>query len=180
MFIFKQFNIIFISCFVLLLLLMYIYRIPKRKKPNYGDEIITSPCDGRVVSIQETKERMYKISIELSILDVVIQWYPVEGIIRNVIYKSSKYKYPNFLNNTERYTTILQHNRGIVRVDQIGNRICRCVANKSISNTFVRRGNIMGLMGTTVEIHIPIKKTDLFIQENDIIVGKTSAIAKWI
>jgi len=157
---------------------MYIYRLPKRKKPNYGDEIITAPCDGRILSIQETKERMYKISIKLSVLNVVIQWYPVEGVVRNVIYKPSKYKYPNIL--TERYTTILQHNKGIVRVDQIGNLIPRSVVNKSISNTFVKRGNIMGLMGTTVEIHIPIKKTELFIQENDLVCGKTSAIAKWI
>ena len=182
MFIFKQFNLVFICCIVLLLFLMYTYRVPKRRRPEFGGDIVTAPSDGRVISIEKTKERMFKISIQVSILDVHIQWYPVEGIVRNVLYKPLKFKYTDLFKQTnkERYTTILQHDKGIVRVDQIGGLIGRCIENKSISNTIVRRGNIMGAIATQVDVYLPVKKTELFVEVNDTIVGKTSAIAKWI
>ena len=171
MFIFKQYNLIFFLCIILLFSLMYLYRLPKRIKPDISDDIMISPCDGKVVKIEETPEQMYKITINISILDVHTIWYPISGIIRNVIHKKG---------DKNRITTIIENKKGLIRFDQIVHKYS--FENKAISNTFIKRGNIIGILPilSKIELYLPIMKTKLFIQENDYVIGKTSSIGKWI
>jgi phosphatidylserine decarboxylase len=185
MIIFKQYNIIFTSCLILLGMLAYFYRLPKRDKPTFNDSMITSPSDGTILKISETKDNMYKVTIYLSILNVHTQWYPVNGLIRNIIYKKGQFNLAHILEKSdynERMSTVIQHKKGIVRVDQIAGQVARRIVNKSISNTYVRRGNLMGMikLSSRVDIYLPIKKVTLFVQEGDKLLGKLTPIAKWI
>jgi phosphatidylserine decarboxylase len=153
-------------------------------KPSFDESFITSPCDGKVLSITETKDEMYKISIYLSVLDVHIQWYPVDGLIRNVMYRKGEFNLAHILEKSdynERMTTIIQNKNGIVRVDQIAGQVARRIVNKSISNTYVKRGNRMGMikLSSRVDIFLPVKKVKLFINEGDTVSGKTTPIGKW-
>lgn len=185
MVIFKKHNMVFASCLVLLGMLAYFYRLPHREKPHFNDSIITAPSDGTVLKISETKDKMYKVTIYLSILNVHTQWYPVDGLIRNVVYKKGAFNLAHILEKSdynERMSTVIQHKKGIVRVDQIAGQVARRIVNKSISNTFVRRGNLMGMikLSSRVDIYLPIKKVKLFVQEGDKLLGKLTPIAKWI
>lgn len=185
MIIFKQYNIIFTACLVILGMLCFFYRLPKRAKPDFDDAIITSPSDGTILNISTTKEGLYKISIHLSILNVHTQWYPVNGLIRNIIYKKGEFNLAHILEKSdcnEKMTTIIQNEHGVVRVDQIAGQLARRIVNKSISNTYIKRGNLMGMikLSSRVDIYLPVKKVKLFVHKDDTVTGKLTPIAKWI
>ena len=185
MIIFKHYNIIFTACLVILGMLCFFYRLPKRPKPDFDDAIITSPSDGTILNISTTKEGLYKISIYLSIFNVHTQWYPVNGLIRNIIYKKGDFNLAHILEKSdfnEKMTTIIQNEHGIVRVDQIAGQVARRIVNKSISNTYIKRGNLMGMikLSSRVDIYLPVKKVKLFVHKDDTVTGKLTPIAKWI
>lgn len=166
-------------------MLCVFYRLPKRLKPRYVDSIITSPSDGKILKISETNDGYYKIAIYLSPLDVHIQWYPVDGIIKNTLYKKGVFNLAYVLEKSdynERMSTIIQSNKGVVRVDQIAGQVARRIVNWSISNSYVKRGNLMGMikLSSRVDIYLPKNKVKLFVNENDRVTGKLSAIAQWI
>ena len=72
------------SALIVLLLVLWFFRNPKRNINKKTDHII-SPADGRVVNIQQTfeneyfKENKLQISIFLSPFDVHVNRYPVSG-----------------------------------------------------------------------------------------------------
>ena len=185
MYIFRYWNIPFFFCIFILIMLCVFYRLPKRLKPRYVDSIITSPSDGKILKISETDDGYYKIAIYLSPLDVHIQWYPVDGIIKNTLYKKGVFNLAYVLEKSdynERMSTIIQSNKGVVRVDQIAGQVARRIVNWSISNSYVKRGNLMGMikLSSRVDIYLPKNKVKLFVNENDRVTGKLSAIAQWI
>lgn len=185
MVIFKNNHYVFTGCLCSMILFSWFYRLPKRHKPDYDDTMITSPCDGEIYKISKTIDNMYKISIYMSIFDVHVQWYPVDGVIRNILYKKGEFNLAHILEKSEfneKMSTIIQNKYGVVRVDQIAGQLARRIVNWSISNTYVKKGNLMGMikLSSRVDIFIPSKKTKLFVEEGDIVKGKTTAIAKWI
>jgi phosphatidylserine decarboxylase len=185
MIIFKNNNYIFTLCLIILGSLCFFYRIPERSVPVIDDSIILSPSDGTILKISETKDKMYKISVYLSIFDVHTQWYPTNGLVRNVIYKKGEFNLAHILEKSdynEKMTTIIQHTKGMVRIDQIAGQIARRIVNWSTVNTEVTRGNLMGMikLSSRVDIYLPIKKVKLFININDSMIGNTTPIAKWI
>jgi phosphatidylserine decarboxylase len=185
MFIFRSNNVVFLLCVVILISLGYFYRLPKRLKPNFNDTIVTAPCDGRVSEISETNDGFYKICIVLNIFDVHIQWFPVDGVVKNLIYKKGSFNLAHILeksNYNERLSTIIQSEYGVVRLDQIAGQVARRIVNWSISNSFVKRGNLMGMikLSSRVDIYLPKHKVKLFVKLNDTLRGKQTAIAKWV
>ena len=90
----KNYNIILTSILLLLCVLIYLFRVPKRELPKLNETYILAPCDGSIIDIEYTSNDMIKIKIQMNIFDVHVQWYPVEGIIRNVINKKGNFN-PN-------------------------------------------------------------------------------------
>ena len=83
-------NFLFIATPIFLissLFTLYFFRIPKRKFDK-KDKLIYSPCDGKVVTIQEMEEKEYykdkriQISIFMSPLNVHNQRYCINGKIK--------------------------------------------------------------------------------------------------
>lgn len=187
MFIFKEYNVVFIPCLITLIILIYLYRLPIRKKRRYDDRIIVSPSDGTVIDIQEDKEiMMYKISIHLSLFDTHFQWFPVDGVVKRIIYKPGEFDRDTFLlpsttDRNEKMITILENEHGMVRVDQIAGQIARRIVNWTISNSYVKRGNLLGFikMSSQVDLYLPSKNTELFVDVNDKLTGKITPIGRW-
>lgn len=185
MYLFRHWNIIFFLCILLLIILSIFYRLPKRLKLRYNDSIITSPTDGTILKISETEDGFYKITVYLSIYDVHIQWYPVDGIIKNVLYKKGTFNLAHILEKSdynERMSTIIQNKYGVIRIDQIAGQLARRIVNWSISNSYVKRGNLMGMikLSSRVDIYLQKNKVKLSVKENDKLIGKISTIAEWI
>lgn len=186
MYIFKEYNIVFVPCFVLFFILVYLYRLPIRKKKHYNDKVIVSPSDGMVIDVQEDKEiGMYKISIHLSLLDAHFQWFPVDGLVKKIMYKAGKFDKESFFDKSEhneRMITILENKYGTVRIDQIAGQLARRIVNWTISNSLVKRGNLLGFikLSSQVDIFLPSKNTELFVDINDKLTGKITPIGHWI
>ena len=187
MFIFKEYNIVFISCLITLMILVYLYRLPIRKKRQYDEKIIVSPSDGTVIDVQEDKDiGMYKLSIHLSMLDAHFQWFPVDGVVKRIIYKPGEFDRDTFLlpsktDRNEKMITILENDHGMVRVDQIAGQIARRIVNWTISNSYVKRGNLLGFikLSSQVDLYLPSRNTELFVDVNDKLTGKITPIGRW-
>ena len=87
---FYIFLILLASLLVLLFFILYFFRIPDRSPYSLEDGKIISPCDGKVVVIEEVFEseildaKCIQISVFMSPLNVHINWFPCSG---QVIYK---------------------------------------------------------------------------------------------
>lgn len=167
-------------------LLIYLFRVPDRNmSPYLDDSFILAPCDGTIINIEEAQANMIKISIHLSIFDVHTQWYPVNGIIRKTIHNIDKSSLLSFLNkskNNEKFTTIIQHTHGIVRIDQIAGQFGERIVNWSKSGKRYTKGALMGMIkfSSQVDILLPSYKVDILSNIDDNIIGKNTPIAKWI
>ena len=183
MFLFKRSDIVFLGCLTLLLLLAHFHRLPRRPKPKFGENVITAPSDGTILSVVE-EDGMYHIVIYLAVTDVHVQWFPVDGVVRNIIYKHGTFNLAHVLEKSqhnERMTTIIENPNGIVRIDQIAGQLARRIVNWSISNSYVKRGNLLGMikLSSRVDLYIPSENTEVFVKPNDKLVGKLTPVAKW-
>ena len=183
MFIFREYNSIYISGIVLLIMMIYFYRLPKRIPPTYPKQMIIAPCNGEVLKII-VKPDITQIIIHLSIFDIHTQWYPTHGTIRNVIYKPGEFNIAKIIHKSsfnERMTTVIQNEYGITRVDQIAGQVARRIVNWSVSKSYVKRGQLMGMikLSSRVDVYLPTKKVDLMIESGNVLIGNISTIAKW-
>jgi phosphatidylserine decarboxylase len=172
------------GCFVVFFCLIYFYRIPENKLPNYSKNIITAPAYGRVVDIQTEKE-FYKIVIYLNIFDVHVQWFPTHGTITDKTYKKGEFNLAYLLEKSqynEKLTTKIKNEFGEVRIDQIAGQLARRISNWGLLNTKVSRGTPMGMikLSSRVDIYLPKNKVELLISNNTRVFGNLSRIAKWI
>jgi phosphatidylserine decarboxylase len=178
-------NLYIISwCLVVLCSLIYFYRIPENKLPNYSKNIITAPAYGRVVDIQ-TDEEFHKIVIYLNIFDVHVQWYPTHGTITDKIHKKGEFNLAYLLEKSqynEKLTTKMKNELGEIRIDQIAGQLARRISNWGVMNTKVNRGTPMGMikLSSRVDIYLPKNKVELLISKNTQVFGNISKIAKWI
>lgn len=178
-------NLYIISgCLVVLFCLIYFYRIPENKLPNYSKNIITAPAYGKVVDIQTDKE-FYRIVIYLNIFDVHVQWYPTHGTITDQLYKKGEFNLAYLLEKSqynEKLTTKIKNEFGEVRIDQIAGQLARRISNWGLLNTKVNRGTPMGMikLSSRVDIYLPKNKVELLISKNTQVFGNLSQIAKWI
>lgn len=178
-------NIYIISgCLVVLCSLIYFYRIPENKLPNYSKNIITAPAYGKVVDIQ-TDEEFHKIVIYLNIFDVHVQWYPTHGTITHKIHKKGEFNLAYLLEKSqynEKLTTKIKNEFGEIRIDQIAGQLARRISNWGVLNTKVNRGTPMGMikLSSRVDIYLPKNKVELLISNKTQVFGNISKIAKWI
>lgn len=167
---------------VILFLLMFFYRQPFRDSSLIASEYILSPSDGVILSIE--KSDVYHIKIFLSIFDVHVQWYPVNGYVKHVAYKPGQFNIAYILEKSdynEKSVTTIEHCHGIVEVSQIAGQLARRIVNKTKPDTFVRRGDLMGMikLSSRVDIKLPLN-SQLLVQPNDRVYGNITKLARWM
>ncbi len=159
-----------IGWFITFAFMVYFFLNPERIPDESGDDVIISPADGEIISINEviepffTNKNMIKISIRLGLCDNHIQRSPIEGVL-----KEFKYLHGEFLalssekasELNEQNRTLFENNKMSVITNQIAGFITRRIVN------FENEGNIklaqrygMIMFGSQVDIYIP-KNTNL-------------------
>ena len=142
------------------------FRIPGRVSPS-GDGIVLSPADGKVVGVDEVEEpyfvkgRCTRISIFLSILDVHMNYAPVDGVVDWVRYQEGQFQWAfapkaSDLNENQRIG-ISSSRFGKILVRQIAGAVARrIVLFKKVAER-VNKGERIGMIkfGSRVEIYIP-------------------------
>jgi len=142
------------------------FRDPIRPGPR-GDRYVLAAAEGHVVYVIEAHEPMYvkeravRISIFLSVFDVHVNRYPVDGTVELVHYNKGKFLHAAAekasLEN-EQSSIGLRGPRGRVLVRQIAGLIARRIVTDAKPGDRVAQGDRLGLIrfGSRTDVFLPL------------------------
>ena len=142
------------------------FRDPLRAGPR-GERYVLAAAEGHVVHVIETEEPMYvkeravRISIFLSVFDVHVNRYPVDGTVELVNYNRGKFLHAAdekaSLDN-EQSSIGLHGPRGRVLVRQIAGLIARRIVTDAKPGARVTQGDRLGLIrfGSRTDVFLPL------------------------
>lgn len=156
-----------IPLLVLFILIIRFFRNP----PRYADKTengVVSPCDGKVVVIEEVEETEYfkdkriQISIFMSPLNVHVNRNPISGLVKYFKYHPGKYLvawHPKSSTENERTTSVIQSQNGTeILFRQIAGAVARRIRWYIKPEDKVTQGNEMGFIkfGSRVDVFVPL------------------------
>ena len=142
------------------------FRDPIRPGPR-GDRYVVAAAEGHVVHVIETDEPMYvkersvRISIFLSVFDVHVNRYPVDGAVELVHYNKGKFLHAAdekaSLDN-EQSSIGMRGPRGRVLVRQIAGLIARRIVTDAKPGDRAKQGDRLGLIrfGSRTDVFLPL------------------------
>lgn len=151
---------------VLAIWVVAFFRDPIRPGPR-GERYVLAAAEGHVVHVTEIEEPMYvkeravRVSIFLSVFDVHVNRYPVDGTVELVHYNKGKFLHAGTgkasLDN-EQSSIGIRGPRGRVLVRQIAGLIARRIVTDSKSGDSVSQGGRMGLIrfGSRTDVFLPL------------------------
>lgn len=159
--------LILIPVLVFYILVIRFFRNP----PRFSDKTqngVVSPCDGKVVVIEEVEESEYfkdkriQLSIFMSPLNVHVNRNPISGIVKYFKYHPGKYLvawHPKSSTENERTTTVIKTDQGVeVLFRQIAGAVARRIRWYVKPNDKATQGNEMGFIkfGSRVDVFVPL------------------------
>jgi phosphatidylserine decarboxylase len=164
----------------------WFFRMPTRVA-TVGDDLIISPCDGKVVVIEETTETEYfqdrrlQISIFMSPLNVHVNKYPMSGIVQYVRYHKGKYLvawHPKSSTENERSTIVIKGNKAEILIRQIAGAVARRICVYAKKSDHAIQNEELGFIkfGSRVDLYLPIG-TKVNVKIGDIVENSVSVIA---
>lgn len=177
---------ILISAFLFVTVIQF-FRSPNRTVEINGNQII-SPCDGKVVVIEETmedeflKENRRQVSIFMSPLNVHNNRYPIGGKLKYFKYHPGKYLvawHPKSSTDNERTTVVVEDekNRSVL-FRQIAGAMARRIVFYGKEGEEVNQGSECGFIkfGSRVDLLLPLD-AEINVNLEDKVVGGKSVIA---
>ncbi|MBP6624826.1 MAG: phosphatidylserine decarboxylase family protein [Chitinophagaceae bacterium] len=166
----------------------WFFRIPTRNKTTDASCIV-SPCDGKVVVIEETTETEYfkdkriQVSIFMSPLNVHVNTYPIAGKVPYVQYHKGKYLvawHPKSSTENERSTVVIEGNKMTILVRQIAGAVARRIVTYSKAGDQVAQNDELGFIkfGSRVDLYLPIG-TKIEAKIGDIVQNGVDIIARY-
>ena len=177
---------VFIFLFIMVL---QFFRDPKKNLIINENQII-SPCDGKVVVIEETEETEYlnekrkQISIFMSPLNVHNNRYPIGGIIKYFKYHPGKYLvawHPKSSTDNERTTVVVEDAKGrSVLFRQIAGALARRIVFYDKENEKVDQSAECGFIkfGSRVDLLLPLN-CKIKAKLNEKVIGGETVIAEF-
>lgn len=149
-----------------LAIVLWFFRVPRRSFVQDAAAIV-SPCDGKVVAIEEVLEQEHfkaprrQVSIFMSPVNVHVNWYPVPGQVTCVRYHPGKYLvawHPKSSEENERSTVVIKGRGGEVLVRQIAGALARRIVTYSKEGASVEQGQELGFIkfGSRVDLFLPM------------------------
>ena len=164
------------------------FREPRRIK-IHDDDLVFSPCDGRVVVTEVVKEDEYfgeerlQVSIFMSVTNVHINWFPVGGIVKYFKYHPGRFLvawHPKSSTENERTTTVVETRKGIeVLFRQVAGVVARRIVSYVKVGEHVNQNDSCGFIkfGSRIDIYLP-KDAKLLVEIGDRVVGTQTPIAR--
>ena len=175
-----------LSAFLLITILQF-FRNPSRGI-TINDNHIIAPADGKVVVIEEVVETEYfnekrlQISIFMSPVNVHINRYPINGIVKYSKYHPGLFLvawHPKSSTDNERTTIVVEHNNGQkVLFRQIAGALARRIVNYAKEGDKAVQGDEFGFIkfGSRVDLLLPLNvKVKVNLQET--VRGRQTVIA---
>ncbi len=171
---------------IFFLMVASFFRDPKRKIVVNENNFL-SPCDGKVVVIEETEEPEYfkdkriQVSIFMSPANVHINRNPIAGEVKYVKYHPGKYLvawHPKSSTENERNTVVIQNDNAVVLVRQIAGKVARKIVGYLKVGDKVQQGSELGFIkfGSRVDLFFPLgTKINVSLQQK--VTGGETVIA---
>jgi phosphatidylserine decarboxylase len=159
------FFIVLAATLFLFLFIVSFFRLPRRT-PVTGDLLITSPCDGKVVAIEEITDVEYfndkriQLSVFMSPANVHANTCPISGEVLYSKYHPGKFLvawHPKSSTENERHSVVLKNEKGVILVKQIAGALARRIVNYLQPAQQVQQGGELGFIkfGSRVDLLLP-------------------------
>ena len=173
---------------IIFLFNFYFFRDPERTIPH-GKDLILSPADGTIVSIEEVEEPYYlnqkvrKVSIFLSVVDVHVNRIPVSGKVEFLRYLKGKYLVAfadKASEENEQSIFGIKHAKGKIVFKQIAGIIARRIVYHVEKGDSVTAGDRFGMIryGSRVDMFFP-ENVILKVKLKDKVFGGESIIGEF-
>jgi phosphatidylserine decarboxylase len=175
--------------FVFWFFIISFFRDPRRVR-IHDDDLVFSPCDGRVVVTEIVKDDEYfngeermQISIFMSVTNVHINWFPVGGVVKYFKYHPGKFLvawHPKSSTDNERTTTVVETKSGVeVLFRQIAGAVARRIVSYVKVDEGAEQNKPFGFIkfGSRIDILLP-KDAKLLVEIGDKVVGTQTPIAR--
>lgn len=172
----------------LLGVVLWFFRVPTRG-PGEDDTLVLSPCDGKVVVVEEVTETEYfkdkriQVSIFMSPLNVHVNYHPINGTTTYRKYHKGKYLvawHPKSSTENERSTVVVKHAvHGEVLIRQIAGALARRIRTYPDPGDAVVQGSELGFIkfGSRVDLFLPLTSL-IAVQVGQVVKGATTVIAR--
>lgn len=165
------------------------FRDPRRVR-IHDEDLVFSPCDGRVVVTELVKDDEYfdgeermQVSIFMSVTNVHINWFPVSGVVKYFKYHPGKFLvawHPKSSTDNERTTTVVETKSGVeVLFRQIAGAVARRIVSYVKVDEPAEQNIPFGFIkfGSRIDILLP-KDAKLLVEIGDKVVGTQTPIAR--
>jgi len=180
------FNTILSVQIVLFILTLNFFRVPKRVFER-KDGAVYSPCDGKVVVIEETtenefyKDKRIQVSIFMSPLNAHNQVYPISGNVKYTKYHPGKFLvawHPKSSTDNERSTVVVENDKISILFRQIAGAVARRIVTYSKVEDTVKVADEFGFIkfGSRVDLFFPLG-TKIKVNLEQKVIGGQSIIA---
>jgi phosphatidylserine decarboxylase len=179
----------FIVSLILFLFIVSFFRIPVRSMQQ-DESLVISPCDGKVVVIEETyepeyfKDKRLQVSIFMSPANVHVNRNPISGEVKLSQYHAGKYLvawHPKSSTENERHTVVIGNGQTDILVRQIAGALARRIVNYLQPGQHVKQNEELGFIkfGSRVDIYLPLG-TPVKVQLEQTVKGGQSVIAQLV
>ena len=164
------------------------FREPRRIK-IHDDDLVFSPCDGRVVVTEIVEDNEYfhgkrlQVSIFMSVTNVHINWFPVGGVVKYFKYHPGRFLvawHPKSSTDNERTTTVVETRKGVeVLFRQIAGFVARRIVSYVKVDEQIHQNDKCGFIkfGSRIDILLPTN-AELLVEIGDRVVGTLTPIAR--
>ena len=161
------FHVVWIASAIIYLLIVNFFRSPNRIV-LLNDNHILAPADGKIVVIEETEENEYfhdrrlQVSIFMSLFNVHINWFPVNGIIRYFKYHEGNFAaayLPTSSTENERTSIAIECNNGeTILMRQIAGAMAKRIVSYAPVGGKARQDQHAGFIkfGSRVDLFLPL------------------------
>lgn len=172
----------------LFLISIYFFRSPKREFTR-KDGVVYSPCDGKIVVIEETtenefyKDKRIQVSIFMSPLNMHNQVYPISGKVKYTNYHLGRFLpawHPKASDDNEKSTIVVENDKISILFKQIAGAIARRIVTYSKVKDNVRVADEFGFIkfGSRVDLFLPLQ-TKINVKLKQKVTGGQSIIATY-
>lgn len=172
----------------LLLFIISFFRIPARTLTKSASAI-TSPCDGKVVVIEEVtdveyfKDKRIQLSVFMSPANVHVNTSPITGEVLYSQYHKGKYLvawHPKSSTENERHSVVLKNERVTILVKQIAGALAKRIVNYLQPGQKVEQGSELGFIkfGSRVDLLLP-PDAKIKVQLNEKVQAGVTVLAEY-
>jgi phosphatidylserine decarboxylase len=180
-------SLLLVAGLVLFVLIVRFFRNPEITIPTNPNQIL-SPCEGKVVVIEEVEDPVYfkgkvrQISIFMSPLNIHVNRNPIGGVLKQVKYLPGQFLVafnPKSSELNEQTFLVAENDRMAVGYKQIAGAVARRIRWYVKEGDTVKQGEEFGFIrfGSRVDLLIPLE-CKVLVSLEEKVKGGTSVIAE--